>query len=160
MRNRGKTFEAELKSSMENAGLLVERIPDKVYWNGYRMCSDETPADFLAFMPTEQLKGMMVEAKATSTRRLACDRLRQHQHDALCQFERFHPDMHGYVAINFYDKDNIRKMNNCFMVPIYVWDAHFSGTKKSISMDDCSQYPGVVMCNRIKGSMYDMSGLF
>lgn len=158
MADRGKAFERELKESMEAAGLMVERIPDNTYWNGARMVSKQTPADFHAYKSSESLVCLMVEAKATSTKRIDFARLEPHQEEALAGFERFHRDAHGFVAVNFYDNVSIRRLNRCFMVPIGVWE-EYKGLcgRKSLSLAQCEEDPLIEECPRAAGSVYDMS---
>lgn len=158
MANRGKSFEKELKESVGLAGGYVSRIPDKVYWNGHRMASEQTPSDFLMYVPKDRLHGLMVEAKAVGGKSLPFDRLQPHQLAALEEFDSFHEDMHGYVAVDFYDRANVRKFNECYMVPVAVWSEYAaSGERKSLSLQQCSDDPRISKCRRAKGSVYDMS---
>lgn len=157
MADRGKAFEKELKDSMLNVNMMVERIPDATYWNGHRMVSKQTPADFHAYKASKRLVCFMVEAKATSTPRLDFARLEEHQYDALMEFDEFHEDAHGYVAVNFYDKVSIRRSNRCFMVPIAVWSEYkHGGKRKSLALRQCEEDDRVVECPRIGGSIFDM----
>lgn len=158
----GKRFEAKLSASMENAGLHVMRIPDKVYWTGSRLVSEETPADFqcgYAQSYNGELHAILVEAKACSKHRIPFDRLKRHQHDALMEYEEMNRNSHGFVAVNFYDPVSLSALDVCFMVPIKVWDEHAAGDMKSLSHDDCLDDERVFLCPKMKGSMYDLSRL-
>lgn len=158
MADRGKAFEKELRDSMLNVGMMVERIPDNTYWNGHRMVSKQTPADFHAYKASKRLVCFMIEAKATSTSRLDFARLEEHQRCALIDFDAFHEDAHGYVAVNFYDKVSIRRSNKCFMVPIAVWDEYeMLGGRKSLALRQCEEDERIVECPRIAGSIFDMA---
>lgn len=156
---RGKVFEGELKRSMENAGVYVERIPDKVFWNGHRMAGEQTPADFVMFAPVgDRVHGLMVEAKAVGGKSIPFDRLQPHQAAALDAFGSHHRDMHGYVAVNYYDKANVKRFNELYMVPFEVWRGYEeAGERKSLALSQCEDDPRIVMCPRAKGSVYDMS---
>ena len=160
MPNAGKRFETQLKSSMELAGFTVHRIQDGMYWDGRRMASNQTPADFYAWLAGERLHSLMVEAKASSSKRLDYSRLAEHQLESLVRFDGMHQDAHGYIAANFYDSDNVRNMNRCYMVPVGAWVEHMeSGERKSLSMGECEEDDRVLFCPRIRGSMYDMTPL-
>lgn len=157
--NPGKRFEAKLFTSLSDAGLFVQRIPDKVYWTGKRLVSEETPADFISCYTQAddgRVRSFLIEAKACSQNRLRFARLEQHQHDALVEFDGMHPDMHGFVAVNFYDPASIRIMDVCFMVPISIWDEYAAGEMKSLSHDDCSGDDRIHLCQKV-GTTYDMS---
>lgn len=158
MSKRGKNFEKEFKNSIEAVGMYAMRIADKVYWNGTRIASEQTPADFLAYLSCGKLIGLMVECKATAQKSLPFDNLQPHQREALETFDGFDVDARGYVAINFYDGSNIRNRNECYLVPISVWGEYADrGDRKSISMKTCAADPRIIGCPRIKGSIYDMS---
>ncbi len=155
--NRGKTFEKEFKSSMDKAGFYSMRIPDKIYWTGKRIASEETPADFFGIAPTGN--PLMIECKATAQKSLSFTALQEHQHKALTEFESYHDNCRSFVAVNFYSNENIRERNLCYVIPIKVWDEYVSGSKKSISMKQCDDDSRIINCQRIKGSAYDLSGL-
>ena len=158
--NPGKRFETRLKKSMERAGMLAMRIPDKVYWNGSRIASEETPADFNAYAVIDgELHCYLIEAKACSSKRVEFSRLKPHQHDALHSFDSMHGDMHGFVAVNFYDSVSLRAMDVCCMVPISVWDEYAMGESKSLNHEKCSNDSRIVICPKITGAVYDMAGL-
>ena len=106
---------------MEAVGIHVMRIPDKLYVVGRRICSEETPADYAAWYPTDYaLECMLVEAKACSRNRLPFSSLQPHRRDALRAFEGLHGNAHGFVAVNFYDQVSLSRMDICFMIPIQV----------------------------------------
>lgn len=162
-RDNGKTFEKELKASFEHSGLHPYRITDKTYWAGNRMMSAESEADFWVFGAAESLSAAMVEAKAVSARSLPLNRLQEHQRAALLHFDGLHEHSHGFVAVNFYDKDDKRSFNTAFLVPIETW-VRFEGMmmsfgRKSIPYAAFEDEPTVIKCPRIKGQMYDTDGL-
>lgn len=159
MPSRGKNFEKEFKNSIEAVGMYAMRIADKVYWNGTRIASEQTPADFLAYMSCGRLVGVMIECKATAQKSLPFDNLQPHQREALETFDAFDRDARGYVAVNFYDSSNIRNRNECYLIPIAVWCEYADrGDRKSLPMDACADDDRIIHCERIKGSMYDMVG--
>ena len=136
------------------------RIPDKLYWTGKMIASEETPADFLCHYgdaPDGHLRAVLVEAKACSRHRLNFDALKEHQRDALLDFEGMHPHSHGYVALNFYDNVNIRRLNECYMVPISVWEEYRTREEamKSISREECAADARIAGCPRT-GQLFDM----
>lgn len=154
----GKRFESRFRESLTELGLCVERIPDKVYWTGSRLVSEETSSDFCAWYAQcvdGKLRSFLVENKACSQHRLAYSRLKQHQHDALAEFDSMHADMHGFVAVNYYDPVSIANMDTCFMVPIGVWDEHAAGDMKSLSHEECLEDDRIILCQKV-GRLYDM----
>ena len=158
--NRGKVFEAELKSSLECTGFTVMRIADRVYFDGHAIKSEQTPADFLAWYPAEHVECFMFEAKATGEKRIDFDRVQPHQEQALLDFDSTHADMHGYVAVNFYNKENIRSFNQMYFVPISTWvELKGSLDRKSLPFDVCEDNEDIIKCVRVKGSVYDVSPL-
>ena len=160
MSNRGKNFEREFKNSLESFGMYAMRIADKVYWNGIRMASEQTPADFLAYLSCDRLVALMIECKATAQKSLPFDNLQQHQRDALETFDAFDDDAKGYIAVNFYDGSNIRNRNECYLIPISIWCEYADkGDRKSISIDSCRGDDRIICCPRVKGSMFDISSL-
>lgn len=159
----GKRFEQWLKDSMESVGMYVMRIPDKVIWTGRQMVGEETPADFSAYYAEShdgEIHCLLVEAKACSQHRIPFDRLKPHQVDALRKFDDMHENMHGIVALNFYDSANIRRLNVCFFVPIGVWLEYRDkpGAMKSLSHEECSGDERITLCQR-SGALFDMSRL-
>lgn len=160
MRSRGKVFEQELRLSMEAAGLLVHRICDAVNWDGHRMVGAPTPGDFYAFGTAggTRLSASLVEAKAVNGPSLPFARLEGHQRESLEGFEALHPDAHGWVAVNFYDADDIRHHNRCFMIPIQTWDAMLvADERKSVPLSACEADATITECPRAAASTYDMS---
>lgn len=158
MQNRGKHFEREFKNSLEAVDMYAMRIADKIYWNGARIVSEQTPADFLAYLSCDRLIGLMFECKATAQKSLPFDNLQEHQRAALMQFDKFHDDAKGFIAVNFYDSAGIKNRNECFIIPIDVWLEYESkGDRKSISMAACFDDERIINCPRAKGSIYDMS---
>lgn len=158
MANRGKAFENELRVSMETAGLYVERIPDALFWTGERIASRQTPSDFHAYKAATNLECFMIEAKAVSGKSLPFNRLEPHQREALISFNNFHANAHGYVAANFYDGNNLRNYNKCYMIPIDVWAEYEGGSeRKSLPVKACEDDPRIIECPRAPGSIYDMN---
>lgn len=162
-RDNGKVFERELLASFKRSGFRAHRISDKMFWSGNRPMSSESEADFWVFGAAESLSAALVEAKAVSARSLPLDRLQEHQRAALVDFDGFHEDAHGFVAVNFYDKDDKRSFNTAFLVPIGTW-VRFEETtaalgRKSIPYAAFDDEPSVIKCPRIKGQMYDTDGL-
>lgn len=158
MANRGKDFEKEFRGSLEAVDMLVERIPDKIYWTGHRIASEESIADFFAFKHGEKVVPLLIECKATSTRRIDFSALKDHQKDALVGFNEFHADSKGYVAVNFYDKVSIRRFNVCYMIPIDVWVEYLENSdRKSIPISACEDDERIIECPRCKGSIYNMA---
>ena len=156
----GKRFEGKLSESLKASGVHVMRIPDKLYWTGKRLASGKTPADFIASyaqMYDGVLHQFLIEAKACSGHRLPYDKLQEHQHDALADYERIHENSHGLVAVNFYDPVSIARMDVCFMVPIDVWDEHAAGSMKSISHEECLEDDRITLCQKAAGGIYDMT---
>ena len=156
--SRGKAFEVELKKSIEDLGILIERIPDKLFWNGRRLLSQQTKADFVAYAIKENhIIPMMIEAKATAQKSLPFDALQPHQKAALLAFDSFHSDSRAYIAVNFYDGINLRKGNLMFMVPISVWvEAENKSGRKSLPIKTCSDDARIIKCPRTSGSKYNM----
>ena len=157
--NPGKRFEAKMKASMDAAGMFCMRIPDKVYWNGSRMASEETPADFIACSVGDRLQCYLIECKACSSERIAFARLKRHQGEALESFDSMHEDMHGIVAVNFYSSVSLARLDVCFLVPIAVWREYEAGDKKSLSHADCLKDGRILMCVKAKGGIYGLAGM-
>lgn len=160
MANPGKRFEGKLSDSLEAAGLHTERIPDKLYWTGHRVVSEETPADFIATYAQSYngvLHSFLIEAKACSKNRLPFDNLKDHQRVALLDHDSIHENAHGIIAINYYDKVNLNRLDVCFMVPIDVWAEYEGGKMKSISHDECLEDDRITLCPKVKGAVYDMA---
>ena len=162
--NPGKRFEARLADSLRTVGLYVQRIPDKVYWTGRRIVSEETPADFIASYAQcydGRLRQYLIEAKACSKNRIMYSQLKEHQERALLEFDALHEDSHGYVAVNYYDPVSIARLDVCFLIPIATWvsmrDAE--GAMKSLSHDECLSADGAVICPKVGGGMYDLTRL-
>lgn len=157
--NPGKRFEAKMKASMDAAGMFCMRIPDKVYWNGSRMASEETPADFIACSVGDGLQCYLIECKACSSERIAFARLKRHQGEALESFDSMHGDMHGIVAVNFYSSVSLARLDVCFLVPIAVWREYEAGDMKSLSHADCLKDGRILMCQKGRGGIYMLAGM-
>ena len=158
---RGKVFESEIKASLERAGCFAMRIPDKLYWTGRRIASEETPADPIAIaIANDRAYPILIECKATAQKSLSFSALQDHQYKSLVGFEGFHRDCHSFVVVNFYDGSNIRNRNLCYFIPIGVWAEYRSGKKKSISIKECDADDRIISCQRAKGSTYDVGKIF
>lgn len=159
--SRGKTFESELKKSLESAGCLAHRIKDSVIWNGKAMVGQETPADLYFFSNVSgRFSASLVECKAESGKSISFDRVKQHQRDSLLAFDEYDRDCHGFVAINFYDKDNPRSFNVCYFVPIKTWvGLGESLDRKSLPISECENCFQIIKCPRTAGSKFDVSKL-
>lgn len=157
--SRGKAFESELKKSLEKAGCLAHRIKDSVIWNGKAMVGQETPADLYCFSNVSgRLSASLIECKAVNGKSIPFDRVKQHQLESLVAFESYDANCHGFVAINFYDKDNVRKFNVAYMVNVSTWREYERGSdRKSLPLSDCESDPRIIECPRASGSMFDMS---
>lgn len=162
--NPGKRFEGKLLSSMKAVGMFAMRIPDKLYWTGSRIASEETPADFIASYACGydgELHQYLIEAKACSKNRIMFSQLKEHQESALSEFESLHRNSHGFVAVNYYDSVSLSRLDVCFLVPISVWVAlkNAENAMKSLSHDECLEHDEIVFCPKMAGSKYDMSRL-
>ena len=160
----GKVFERELFKSFEYAGLLPKRITDRTFLSGNRILSQESEADFWVFdTAKDNLRVALVEAKATKNKSFSLEKLKEHQYEALLAFENEHKDAHGFVAVNFYDKDNRRNFNICYLVPILTWrdlkEAMKKRGRKSIPLAVFETDENVIKCVRIQHSMFDVSGM-
>lgn len=162
-RDNGKIFERELFASLQKSGFRVSRITDKTFWAGNRMMSSESEADFWVFGAAERLSVALVEAKSVSAKSLPLDRLQEHQESALVGYDSYHGDCHGFVAVNFYDKNDKRGFNTAFLIPIKTWMGFKRKMealgRKSIPLAAFEEEPSVIKCPRIKGQMYDTDGL-
>ena len=160
MKDHGKVFEADVRKSLSVFdNVHVDRIHDSVTWGGHGMIGSPTPGDFWIFKRNgEQLPIVLLEAKATSTRRLDFSRVEDHQRDSLAEMDSFHRRSSGWIAVNFYDPNDIRHMNRCFMIPIVVWDEYAAkGDRKSIALSSCEEDKRIIECPRVKGSIFNMS---
>ena len=159
MESRGKKFEQELRLSMEAAGLMVHRISNAVSWDGHRMVGAPTPGDFYAFGTDSKgsLTVSLIEAKAVNGNSLPFSRLEKHQLDSLNEFDSLSDDVHGWVAVNFYDAEDIRHHNRCFMIPVSAWNGMMrSGERRSVPISACESDDSTVECPRAAASTYDM----
>ena len=156
--NAGKRYEQKLKESFRQAGYFHYRIVDNVYRVHNKVQSIQTLADMIV-MGTKiggygsSLHGYLIEAKAESTKSLSFSRLSEHQYQALKDFDSIHENMHGMVAINFYDQINIRRKDRCFFVPINVWDLYKDGDRASISEEQCQDDSYIIECEKV-GTCY------
>lgn len=157
--SRGKAFESELKKSLEAAGCLAHRIKDSVIWNGRVMVGQETPADLYCFSNVSgTLSVSLIECKAVNGKSIPFDRVEQHQLDSLLAFESYDENCHGFVAVNFYDKENVRKFNVAYMINIRVWQEYAEHSdRKSLPLSSCVSDSRIIECPRAAKSMFDMS---
>lgn len=157
--SRGKAFESELKKSLEKAGCLAHRIKDSVIWNGKVMVGQETPADLYCFSNVSgKLSVNLIECKAVSGKSIPFDRVKQHQLNSLLEFEAYDEDCHGFIAVDFYDKENVRKFNVCYMIGIDVWQEYIGHSdRKSLPVAACDSDPRIIECPRVSGGVFDMS---
>lgn len=126
--NPGKRFEEKFRKGAAAAGYVM-RIPDKVFWNGRRVMSEESEADFLVFAETGT---WMVECKASSQKRLAFDKVKEHQERSLAEFEWIGKSNHGLLAIEFYGP-NYRTDKRMFLLSVSKW-LEFKRTTERSSM--------------------------
>ena len=123
---------------------------------GVAMASKKSMADFFWFL-TDPLRVCLVEAKACGEKRIEFARLQPHQRDALLDFKRLDKHTFGYVAVNIYDSENIRKVNRLFMVPVDVWvSLEEVGDRKSIPLKTLEEHEEIIECPRDVGSKWDM----
>ena len=143
--NPGKRFEEKFRKGASAAGYVM-RIPDKIYWNGQRVMSEESEADFLVFAESGT---WMVECKASSQKRLAFDRVKEHQERSLSEFEWIGKSNHGLLAIEFYGTD-YRKDKRMFLLPISRWlEFERAGGRSSMPMSEVERLG--VECPHVKG---------
>lgn len=155
---RGKDFEGELAESMRAAGVLTHRIRDGYTIVGGHKVSQKNPCDFYAWKPTPRgVVCLAVEAKATSEASLPFDNVQPHQVESLLEFECAHPDMHGFLAVNFYSSDGLRDGNRMFFVPIITYASYVSSSgRKSLPKGFLEEDPTCVECMRVEGMRWDV----
>ena len=113
----GKRFEQKFRECMEPHAYVM-RIPDNVHFVGGHMISDETDADFLVVTADDSF---LVECKATNQRSLSYGNVKEHQEIALADFDAIGERCHGFLAVEFYDRDGYRRAHRMFLLPIRRW---------------------------------------
>lgn len=113
----GKRFEQKFRECMEPHAYVL-RIPDNVHFVGNHMISDETDADFLVVTGDDSF---LVECKATNQRSLNYVNVKAHQESALADFDAIGERCHGFLAVEFYDREGYRKPHRMFLLPIRKW---------------------------------------
>lgn len=113
----GKRFEQKFRECMEPHAYVL-RIPDNVHFVGGHIISDETDADFLVVTGEDSY---LVECKAVNRPRLDYGNVKPHQEAALADFDAIGERCHGFLAVEFYDRDGYRKPHRMFLLPITAW---------------------------------------
>ena len=114
---QGKRFEEKFRATMEPHGYVL-RIPDNVHMAGGRLVSTETDADFMIQTGTD---AYLVECKATGEGRLPFYNVKEHQEEALQDFDALGDRCHGFIAVEFYDRRGYRFPHRMFLLPIGEW---------------------------------------
>lgn len=102
---------------MEPHGYVL-RIPDSVHMVGGRMIGSETDADFLVQTADG---GYLVECKAVNRPRLEFYNVKDHQEEALADFDMMGDRCHGFLAVEFYDGRGYRFPHRMFLLPVARW---------------------------------------
>lgn len=128
--NAGKRFEERFRRSVPE-GAFCMRIADKVYRRGDFTGSEESEADFLCSMGNNSF---LVECKATASKSLSYDNVKEHQEKSLMEFDSQGCNEHGLLAVEFYDKNGYKKgSRRMFLLPISCWmDYKASSGRKSM----------------------------
>lgn len=116
----GKRFEEKFRLAMEPHGYVL-RIPDNVHAAGGRVASTETDADFMVQTGTD---AYLVECKAVNRPRLEYYNVKEHQEEALSDFDAMGDRCHGFLAVEFYDARGYRFPHRMFLLPISRWLAY------------------------------------
>lgn len=123
----GKRFEQKFREAMEPHAYVL-RIPDSVRFVGGHMIGEETDADFLVVTGEDSY---LVECKAANRPRLDYGNVKPHQEEALSDFDAIGERCHGFLAVEFYDKEGYRKPHRMFLLPIGEWLGFKSGSSRS-----------------------------
>ena len=152
--NSGKRFERQwAKSAGRFDTTKVYRIPDKMFVSNNQLFSKESEADFFWFRSGKMTA--MVECKAHSGRSIPFAMLRPEQEESILSYKGF---AEGIVAVNLYDKDDIRNFNRCFHIPIEVWVEYREKLeRKSLPIQVMEDDDRILEFPRIKGSVWDMT---
>ena len=113
----GKRFEAKFREAVGRHAFVL-RIPDAVRVVGGRTIGAETEADFLVVDGTDSY---LVECKAVNRPRLDFYNVKPHQEEALAGFDAIGDRSHGFLAVEFYDREGYRKPHRMFLLPISEW---------------------------------------
>ena len=113
----GKRFEKKFREAMEPHGFVL-RIPNSVQPCGGRLVGSETEADFLVATGEDSY---LVECKASNRPRLDFYNVKEHQEESLAEFDAMGPRCHGFLAVEFYDKETYRRAHRMFLLPIRKW---------------------------------------
>lgn len=113
----GKRFEQKFRECMEPHAYVL-RIPDSVRFVGGHMIGEETDADFLVVTGEDSY---LVECKAANRPRLDYGNVKPHQEAALADFDAIGERCHGFLAVEFYDKETYRRAHRMFLLPIRKW---------------------------------------
>lgn len=155
----GKVFEKSFQKSVESQGHKAFRITDAMYSLGNgAVGAQPSLADFWVFLLGDGFVSVVLaECKAVSGKSLPFNRLAEHQFNALLDVEGMHETSHGVIPVNFYDKDDVRKCNRLFVVPVDVWKEYVeSGSRKSLPISACEDDVRIIECKRV-GSIWDVS---
>ena len=115
--NPGKRFEQKFMDSFEPHD-YVRRIPDNVYMCENRLMGNESEADFLVVTGTD---AYLIECKATCGESLQFRSVKEHQEVSLVEFDDIGERSHGFLAVEFYDKEGYHKPHRMFLLPIGEW---------------------------------------
>ena len=116
----GKRFEKKFREAMEPHGFVL-RIPNSVQPRGGRLIGSETEADFLVATGEDSY---LVECKASNRPRLDFYNVKEHQEESLAGFDAMGPRCHGFLAVEFYDRDGYRMPHRMFLLPVGEWLAY------------------------------------
>ena len=148
----GKRFEEKFRLAMEPHGYVL-RIPDNVHMSGGRIVGTETDADFMVQTGDGSY---LVECKATNRPRLEFYNVKDHQERALSDFDAMGERCHGFLAVEFYDREGYRKPHRMFLLPIWRWVAYKEGSgRKSMPL---SAFEEQAVELPYKGSAYVFDG--
>lgn len=148
----GKRFEEKFRATMEPHGYVL-RIPDNVHMTGGRLVGSETDADFMVADGTDTY---LVECKATNRPRLEFHNVKSHQEEALADFDALGERCHGFLAVEFYDREGYRRPHRMFLLPIARWLAYKErGVRKSMPL---SAFEEQAVELPYKGSAYEFDG--
>lgn len=118
--NAGKRFEEKFRLTMEPHAYVM-RIPDSMTLRGGRLIGTDTAADFLVATSDDSY---LVECKATNRPRLEFHNVKEHQEESLAEFDALGGRCHGFLAVEFYDREGYRKPHRMFLLPIGRWLAY------------------------------------
>lgn len=122
--NPGKRFEGSFHESLHALPGASMRVLD-----GGKSINIRVWGDFLYFADDGHV--WLFECKSTALRSLPFLQVKEHQLESLSRFDSLHDHFHGVIAVNFYDGDNVRRKNDCWLVPVsdYMEFVKHSGRK-------------------------------